>query len=142
MTHVFFYHDATDRVVAAARLIGKACMQQKALLVFAPDDGVADALDRQLWLHPVGGFIPHVRAESPLAAQTPVVIARTLDAPDRCERLVNLGDDIPPDAERFGAIIEVVGDTPEMRQAGRERVRRYREYNFPVKFFDLSGHGE
>lgn len=140
MTQVFFYHDAADRVAAAATLIAKASAQKKPVLVFAPDAALADALDRQLWLHPVGGFVAHVRADSPLAAQTPVVIARSLDAPAQCERLFNLGEDIPDAAERFASIIEVVGAAPESRNAGRERVRSYRERGFAIRFFDLAGH--
>ena len=74
MTQVFFYHNAASRIVAAAALLGKACRQGKAVLVYAPDETLAEALDRQLWVAPPTGFIPHVFAESPLAAETPIVI--------------------------------------------------------------------
>jgi DNA polymerase-3 subunit chi len=141
LTQVFFYHDATDRLAAAATLIAKASAQKKPVLVFAPDTALADAIDRQLWLQPVGGFVAHVRADSPLAAETPVVIAQRLDSPAQCERLFNLAEEIPDAAERFAAIIEVVGAAPESRNAGRERVRGYRERGFEIRFFDLSGHG-
>jgi len=141
LTQVFFYHDASDRIAAAAVLIGKAFAQKKPLLVFAPDAAVADAIDRQLWLHPPGSFVAHVRAESPLAAETPVVITRQLAAQQQGERLLSLADEIPEGAERFASIIEVVGDDPEARSAGRERVRGYRERGFAVSFVDLAGRG-
>ena len=69
MTQIYFYHNAADRIAAAAGLIGKACSQRKALLVFAPDEEIASTLDRYLWMHPPTGFIPHVRNDSPLAGQ-------------------------------------------------------------------------
>ena len=96
MTQIFFYHNAGDRIGAAAALIGKAFMQRKALLVFAPDHEVAGALDRHLWIHPPTGFIPHVRGNSPLANETPVVIADDIESPPQNERLINLSADIPP----------------------------------------------
>lgn len=141
MTQVFFYHNASDPIAAAASLIGKAFAQKKPLLIHAPDAAVADALDRALWQHPPGSFVAHVRADSPLAAETPVLITDNLDAPPQCERLFNLAADIPAGAGRFASIIEVVGDDPEARARGRERVRRYRELGFAVSFFDLAGRG-
>jgi DNA polymerase-3 subunit chi len=79
LTRVFFYHNASDRIAATATLIGKAVSQKKASLVYAPDAEVAAALDRHLWMHPPTGFIPHVDVNSPLAAETPVLIASQLD---------------------------------------------------------------
>ena len=67
-----------DRIAAVVALIGKAFLQRKALLVYAPDAEVAGMLDRQLWTHPPTGFIPHVRGDSPLAAETPVLITTNL----------------------------------------------------------------
>ena len=72
MTQIFFYHNAADRIAATVALIGKAFAQKKALLVYAPDAEVAGTLDRQLWMHPPTGFVPHVRGNSPLALETPV----------------------------------------------------------------------
>ena len=78
MTQIFFYHGASDRLAAAAAVIAKACAQKKSLLVYAPDPNVAGALDRVLWSANPTGFVPHVRAESALARETPVVIASDL----------------------------------------------------------------
>jgi DNA polymerase-3 subunit chi len=138
LTRIFFYHNAADRIAASAMLIGKACAQKKPLLVFAPDSTVADALDRQLWTHPPTGFTPHVRADSPLAPQTPVVITDRLDAPPQDERLINLSLEVPPGFSRFTNLIEVVGRGDEERQAGRERVRFYKERGYEIQYFDLA----
>ena len=75
MTRVFIYHNAADRIAAAASLIGKVVAQKKALIVYAPDGEVAAALDRHLWTHPPTGFVPHVAVDSRLAGETPVLIA-------------------------------------------------------------------
>jgi DNA polymerase-3 subunit chi len=138
LTQIFFYHNAADRIAAAAALIGKAFSQKKALLVYAPDGEVAGTLDRHLWLHPPSGFLPHVRGNSPLADQTPVVIADNLDALPHSERLFNLSDQIPPGFSRFTSVIEVVGRNEAERLAGRERVRFYKDRGYAISYFDLA----
>ena len=138
MTQIFFYHNAADRIGTAAALIGKAFMQKKALLVFAPDREIAGALDRHLWIHPPTGFIPHVRSDSPLANETAVVIAHDLEAPPQNERLVNLSADVPPGFSRFTSVIEVVGQDEEGRLAGRRRVKFYKDRGYEVRYFDLA----
>ena len=138
MTQIFFYHNATDRLAAAAALIGKAVMQKKAMLVYAPDAEIASALDRYLWTHPPTGFVPHVRNGSPLAAETPVLISDNLDSPPQNDRLVNLSAVIPPGFSSFTSVIEVVGQHDEERLAGRERAKFYKDRGYEIKYFDLS----
>lgn len=138
MTQVFFYHNAIDRLSAAAALIGKAAQQKKALLVYAPDQHIADAIDRQLWVQPPTGFVPHARSQSPLAADTLVIIADTLETTPQSQRLFNLSREVPPGFSRFTSLIEVVGQDDEDRQAGRERVKFYKDRGYEIKFIDLA----
>ena len=138
MTQIFFYHNAADRISATAALISKAFAQKKALLVFAPDSEVASTLDRHLWMHPPTGFVPHVRGDSPLAAETPIVITNTLETTPQNERLFNLSAEVPPGFSRFTSVIEVVGRNEDERLAGRERVKFYKDRGYEIKFFDLA----
>ena len=138
MTQVFFYHNAIDRLAAVAALINKAALQKKALLVYAPDNEIAGALDRQLWTQQPTGFVPHVRGQSPLAAETPVVIVDKLDTVLHNERLFNLSAEIHPGFSRFTSLIEVVGQEAADRLAGRERVKFYKDRGYEIKFIDLS----
>ncbi len=139
MTRVFFYHNASDRIAATASLIGKAVSQRKSLLVYAPDAEVAAALDRHLWMYPPTGFIPHVAIGSPLAGETPVVIADKLDSPPQDERLFNLAAEVPPGFSRFASLVEVVGRGEQERVAGRERARFYRDRGYDIQYIDLAG---
>ena len=138
MTRIYSYHNANDRIAAAAALIGKAYQQKKALLVFAPDAEISGALDRHLWMHPPTGFIPHVRNSSPLAGETPILIADNLESTDHDERLFNLSDEIPGGFARFTSVIEIVGQQENERQAGRERVKFYKDRGYEIQFIDLS----
>lgn len=140
MTRVFFYHSAPDRVATAAGLIRKAYRQGKPLLVFAPDADLASALDRHLWLHPPDGFVPHVALDSPLAAETPVLIARRLETIPQEQRLMNLAVEVPPVFSRFANVIEIAGQDEEERLAGRRRAKHYKDQGYEISYFDASGH--
>lgn len=138
MTQIFFYHNVADRIAAVAALIGKAFAQKKALLVFAPDAEIASTLDRHLWMHPPTGFVPHVRGDSPLAAETPILITDNLESSPQNERLFNLSSEIPAGFSRFTSVIEVVGRNEDERLAGRERAKFYKDRGYEIKFIDLA----
>jgi DNA polymerase-3 subunit chi len=139
LTQIFFYHNAADRISATAALIRKAYAQKKAVLVYAPDAEVAGAIDRHLWMHPPTGFVPHVRGDTALAGETPVLIADRLEDLPQDERLINLSSEVPPGFSRFTSVIEVVGQHDEERLAGRGRVKYYKDRGYEIKYFDMSG---
>lgn len=138
MTQVFFYHGAANKLAAACALLGKAAAQQKQVLVYAPTAAQAAEIDRLLWMQTAIGFIPHCRADSPLATETPIVITQNLDQTPQDERLMNLGLDIPPNFARFTSLIEVVGEEEEDRLAARNRVRFYKDRGYEVHYFNLA----
>lgn len=138
MTQVYFYHGASDRIAAACALIGGAYAKRKPMVVLAPESDVASAIDRSLWTASQLSFIPHCRADSPLASETPILISDSLKGIAQNERLMNLGRHIPEGFERFDSLIEVVGQDEEDRLAARDRVRAYKEHGFEVHYYDLS----
>ena len=138
MTEVFFYHGASDRIAAACALLSGACAKKKPVLVYARDNELAASLDRMLWTHSALSFVPHCRADSPLAAETPILITDKLDALPQEERLMNLSPEIPPGFARFQSLIEVVGQDESDRAAARDRVKFYKDRGHDVRFFDLS----
>lgn len=107
------------------------------MLVYAPDRQIAEGIDRLLWMHPPLGFVPHCRQNSPLAAETPILITDTLENLPQDERLMNLSREIPPGFSRFESLIEVVGQDEEDRLAARERVGFYKERGYEISYFDL-----
>jgi DNA polymerase-3 subunit chi len=138
LTQIFFYHNAADRIAAAASLLGKACRQGKVVLVYAPEREVVEAIDRQLWVTPPTGFVPHVRDASPLAAETPIVITSDSAMSAQNERLFNLSSEVPPAFSRFASLIEVVGRDDDGRRAARERVGFYKDRGYAIQYFDLA----
>lgn len=138
MTQVFFYHGAADRIAAACALLGGAYAKKKRMLVFAPDEAIAASIDRLLWTQPALGFVPHGRADSAVADETPILITGSLDNPPQDERLMNLSRDVPPGFARFHSLIEVVGQDGDERLAARDRVKFYRDRGYEIRYFDLA----
>ena len=138
MTQVFFYHGASDKIAAACALLSGAYAKKKPMLVFAVDREIAGNIDRQLWTHSALSFVPHCRADSPLAPETPILITDTLDKVPQTERLMNLSDAIPPGFSRFQSLIEVVGQSEADRATARDRVKSYKDGGHEVRYFDLS----
>lgn len=132
MTSIRFYSNADDRLQAAAAWLA-ASWRKQPVLVYAPDPDVAERLDRMLWIQPATGFLPHCRAESPLAPQTPVLIAGELESlpQDRC--LLNLSNEVPPGFSRFEELVEIVSTADDDRLPARERFRFYRDRGYAVE---------
>ena len=137
MTQVFFYHGAADKLAAACALLGGAYAKNKPVLVFAPDKEVAGGIDRLLWTQSALSFVPHCKSDSPLASETPIVIADTLETLPQDERLMNLSQVVPPGFSRFHSLIEVVGREEADRDSARERVKFYKDRGYEVRYFDL-----
>ncbi len=119
-------------------ILSKAVAQGKRLLVWAPQAGGAQAIDRMMWTTPATGFVPHCMAHDALAAQTPVLISAAATEPNGCDILLNLGDECPPSFERFDRLLEIVSRADGDRQGARGRYRFYRERGYPISDHDLA----
>lgn len=137
MTQVFFYHGASDKIAAACAMLGGAYAKNKPMLVYAPENDVASNVDRMLWTHSALSFVPHCRSDSPLAAETPILITDNLDQLSQDDRLMNLSQVVPPGFSRFHSLIEVVGQEEADRSSARDRVKFYKDRGYEVRYFDL-----
>ena len=138
MTSLDFYFNAGDRLQVACRLAGKAVKQGSRMLIYAPDADVASRLDALLWTWQATGFVPHVKAQSALAAETPVLIASGEETPAECDLLLNLGTECPPHFERFARLFEVVSLDEQEKANGRSRYRFYQERGYKISNHDLA----
>lgn len=130
MTKVLFLHGASDRLAAAARWLSEASVARRTVLVYAPREETAERLDRLLWTQAATSFVAHARANSPLAAESPIVIAGDIGVLPHDQVLLNLGDEVPPNFARFEELIEVVSDEDDVRLPARERFKFYRERGY------------
>jgi len=146
MTRIYFLHGASDRILAAAQWLQRAWQAlraQPAVLVYAPDEEAAERLDRLLWTQPALSFVPHCRADAPLATETPILIAQRLDAAAFAESLpaclLNLSNELPAVFSRFEALIEIVSTADADRLPARERFKFYRDRGYAIESHDISG---
>lgn len=139
MTSIDFHHGANDKIQAACRLIGDLYAGGRKVLVYAPDGSLAAQVDRQLWVQPATGFVPHCRLGDALAAETPVVIGGSLEDAAHHDVLVNLDGDLPPAFSRFELLVEIVGTDEADRGPARERFKFYRDRGYAITTHDLKG---
>jgi DNA polymerase-3 subunit chi len=137
MTAIDFYTHVSDRLEVAAKLVAKALAQHGNVRVLTPDPATTDALDRLLWLQPPIGFVPHCRADSRLAAETPVWIDHALEHQGPAAVLINLHAAPPPFFSRFERLAEIVGVGDADAAAARERYRFYRERGYELRTHNL-----
>lgn len=118
-----------DKIGFACRLLRKAYAKgAKVAVTGAPE--LLRQLDDALWLFEPQQFVPHVRLKAgqqpaPRLARTPLWLLDAGAEPPHREVLVNLGPDAPAGADAFQRVIELVGATPDDRDAGRRRWRAY-----------------
>jgi len=139
VTRVEFLHGASDRVQSAARWLRGAWEQRLKVVVYVPEADTAAQLDRVLWTQPAISFVPHCAADSPLAAETLIVLAcRMEDAPhDAC--LLNLGNELSEGFSRYERLVEIVSTDDAVRLPARERFKCYRDRGYAIESRDISG---
>jgi DNA polymerase-3 subunit chi len=125
-------------VAYACRLVRKAYLSGEPIIVLAEPARLA-AFDEQLWTFSPLDFVPHCMAGSPLAKDTPVVLAANLDDAPHHRILINLGQSVPVQFARFERLIEVVGDDEEELAAGRQRFRFYRDRGYALNMHKQGG---
>jgi DNA polymerase-3 subunit chi len=138
MTRIDFHSNVGDSIAYACRLVRKAYLSGQPIVVLAEPDRLA-AFDEQLWTFSPLDFVPHCMAGSPLAKDTPVVLAANLDEVPHHQILVNLGMSVPPQFARFERLLEVVGNEEQELAAGRERYRFYRDRGYALNNYKQGG---
>jgi DNA polymerase-3 subunit chi len=138
MTRIDFHSNVGDSIAYACRLVRKAYLSGQPIVVLAEPDRLA-AFDEQLWTFSPLDFVPHCMAASPLAKDTPVVLAANLDDAPHHRILINLGQSVPVQFARFERLIEVVGDDEEELAAGRQRFRFYRDRGYALNMHKQGG---
>jgi DNA polymerase-3 subunit chi len=139
VTSISFLHGAADRIQSAAVWLHQAWRERKQVLVYVPDGDQATRLDRILWSQPPLSFLPHCNSDSPLAGQTPIILADQLDDPQQEDCLLNLSDELPPTFSRFAHLVEIVSTDDSDRLPARERFKFYRDRGYAIESRDISG---
>lgn len=142
MTRIDFHSNVPERLAYVCRLVRKAYGAGNRVVIHGPRDALA-RLDGMLWSFSQLDFLPHcsLGASDQMLAMTPIVLAETLETVPHHDLLINLFDEPPALFARFTRMIEVVSDTPEAVQAGRQRYRFYRDHGYPLEHHDMGRRG-
>ena len=85
-------------------------------------------LDEKLWLMGEGSFLPHGLAGANDGTQdSPIVVGCDGVGAGGQDLLINLGDEIPPFAQGFPRVAELVTSDEQGRQRSRQRYAQYRD---------------
>lgn len=142
MTRIDFYTKVDDKLRFAGKLCAKALAQKLRVNVYAPDSALATRFDRLLWTDSATGFIPHCRADDPLAPETPILIHAREGALLHDTLLINLDNAWPPFFSRFERVIEIVSTDNDDAAAARERFRFYRDRGYAMQTHDMGASHE
>lgn len=137
MTEISFYTFADDKLAVARQLTAKAFGRGMHVMLYAPDQALAQTLDTLLWTTPAQSFLPHCRDTHALASQTPVLIGENVDAIKQADVMINLHHERPSAFSRFGRLLEIVGLAADDVEQGRQRYRFYRERGYALNTVDL-----
>lgn len=137
-TRVQFYHNTPDRLALARELLARAQVGGRRIVVRMPDAASARELDKLLWTQEPLAFVPHVLSDSPLAAETPIVIGVAGAEGDwpQADMLFNLAADTPPGFEAFRLLVEIVGQSEADKLPARARWLAYKQRGLELKAFD------
>ena len=133
MTQIDFRSNVADKISYACVLVRKARTANCNVVLFAEDPSLLRTIDELLWTFSEQEFLPHVMAEDPNAAHTPILLTSDDSAalPHR-QVLINLSPRMPACFAQFERLFEIVSTDAEDVAAGRERYRYYQQRGYPL----------
>lgn len=141
MTRIDFHFNVDHRVHYACRVTRKARAADKQLVVFATDAGRLAQFDTALWTFSPLDFLPHVYADSALAASTPIVLTHDAARVPARHVLLTLDDQVPADFAalfaNFERVIEIVSQEDDDRARARARFKAYRDSGLEPTSFEV-----
>jgi DNA polymerase-3 subunit chi len=137
MTQVDFYildeRAAGNRYLLACRLAEKIYHQGRRVFINTASLEEQRHMDRLLWTFRQGSFVPHASLEKADPTTTPVIVGRQGEAGQESDVLINLAPEVPACFSRFERVAELIDREPQVKAAGRERFRYYRDRGYPLK---------
>ena len=132
MARVDFYilsrQGPRERQLFACRLAEKAYRLDNTVHIHTDSHDVAEQIDEMLWTFRDGSFVPHDLL-SPATADrdSPVTISCETGPASARDLLINLCDEIPPFADTFPRVAELVSSDDDCKRESRKRFVAYRD---------------
>jgi DNA polymerase-3 subunit chi len=142
MTEIVLYSGVADPLIFATRLTMQLYDEGRRVRVLTPNEEATEALDRLLWTHVQGSFVPHCRVSAAIAFDTPVWVDHAREHPGdaaHADVLLNLSVEAPEFIGRFKRVADVVGVQEAAVQAGRSRFKKYKSDGYGITHHDMTG---
>lgn len=135
---IAFHTNVKDKLDYICRLIRKANASACRMIVLQDELEQCQHLDEMLWTFSDVSFLPHVVADNPLAAQTPIILTHhNIDSFPHHELLINLSQQIPVASASFERIIEIVSQHDDDKKAGRHRYKQYQQFGWTPSHIEV-----
>jgi DNA polymerase-3 subunit chi len=122
----------------ACRLAEKAYRLQHTVHIHTANRQQAELLDALLWTFRDGSFVPHELLDAAgNKTEAPVTIGHEECDIGSQDLLINLTDEIPPNAASFPRVAELVTSDEESRQRSRKRFVHYRDLGVELETHNI-----
>jgi len=122
----------SDRFIFACKLIEKAYRCGQFCYVYTDSPQHSEQLDNLLWTFRENSFIPHQIYDGQPDFEDTVLIG-TQAAPEKWQKLIfNLSSKYPDDLTKTERILEILDNNEDLKQAGRQRFRQYKQDGFDI----------
>ena len=135
MAQVDFYVldrvDEHSRLTLACKLAEKAWRLENSIHIHTMTQEDTERLDELLWTFRDGSFVPHELIGGDTNA--PVTIGHGTATVEPRDLLITLCDEIPPFAESFPRVAELVSSDEDCRAKSRQRYATYRDNGHKIE---------
>ncbi len=151
MTRIDFYILADSaprsRALFACRLADKAYRLQHPIYIHAESEPHGAYMDDLLWTFSQGSFLPHALSHQvTIGNMPPIVIGYTNELTTEIQNatslLINMASDVPLFFSHFERVAEIIDQSPEQKQIGRERYRFYRDRGYDLQSHNIAASSE
>jgi len=134
----FYVLDRVDehaRHTLACKLAEKAWRLENSIHIHTMSREDAERLDKLLWTFRDGSFVPHELVGGDTGA--PVTIGYGTEGAEPRDLLITLCDEIPPFADSFPRVAELVTSEETCRAKSRERYASYRDQGHTLNTYKI-----
>lgn len=140
---VDFFFGAQNRFRDSCFILQKQYFSGQQFMVYLSDQRALAHFDRLLWGFQPTAFVPHALADTPQAAQAPIVLCHQPKQLETAQKwleqpwVLNLDNQAIPFEPHSQRIIEVVSTQTECRQLARQRWRAYQSKGYQLQAQEL-----
>jgi DNA polymerase-3 subunit chi len=122
-----------ERQDFACKLIEKIYRGGQFCYVLTDHPEQASEVDKLLWTFRAGSFVPHQLYQGQLPVYPNTILIGGSDIPENWLKIiVNLSTRFPPAIAPTERIVEILDNSEESKQAGRQRYRHYLEAGLDI----------